>query len=109
MYTSISGRGGSLQPRQRHDEGQANCLGWARQSSCFPVHGSVDSQSLEPRHQGLLPAAAESRQAEESCSHSLRAEATDNPQHYGKDGCSLGSDHSQALTFDTVAIRSLLI
>ena len=41
-----AGRGGSLQPRQRHDERQANCLGWARQSSCLPIHGSVDSQSV---------------------------------------------------------------
>ena len=34
-------------------------------------------------------------------------EAADHPQHYGKDGCSLGADHSQALTLlKTVAFRS---
>ena len=38
--------------------GQTACLGWALPGPSRPVHGGVGSQSLQSRHQGLLPAAA---------------------------------------------------
>ncbi len=61
------------QSRQRHDERQVNCLGWASQGPRFSVHGSVDSQSMQSRYKGLLLALIVRRQADESCPHSLYA------------------------------------
>ena len=53
-----SGGCGSLQQGQRRHAGQTNRLGRTRPGPRCPVHGSVGSQPLQPRHQGLLPAAA---------------------------------------------------
>ena len=93
--------------------GRRTVLGWTRQGSRFPVHGGVDSQSLEPRHQGLLPAAVSRWQAEESCPHSLHAKADCDPQLHPQASLALvrpdcKGDRQFLLTFDTVAIRSLL-
>ena len=52
------GGSGSLQPGQRHSPRQTHRLGWTRPGPCRLVHGSVGSQPLQPRHPGLLPAAA---------------------------------------------------
>ena len=52
------GRGGSLQPGQRHPAGQTHRLGRTRPGPRRPVHGRVGSQPLQPRHPRLLPAAA---------------------------------------------------
>ena len=98
-----SGRCGAFQSRQRSISRQAFRVGRSSYGALYAVYGRTGGQSVQPGATRLLPAVAESRQAEESGSHCLRAQATDNPQHYGKDGCSLGSDHSQALTFKTVA------
>ena len=46
------GWGGSLQQGQRHSAGQTDRLGWTRPGLRRPVHGSVCSQSLQPRHPG---------------------------------------------------------
>ena len=78
-------------------------MGRSSYGALYAVYGRTGGQSVQPGATRLLPAVAESRQAEESGSHCVCAKATDNPQHYGKDGCSLGSDHSQALTLKTVA------
>ena len=98
------GRCGAFQSGQRSSSRQAVRVGRSSYGALYAVYGRTGGQSVQPGATRLLPAIARSRQAEESGSHCLRAEATDNPQHYGKDGCSLGSDHSQALTLKTVAI-----
>ena len=95
---------GAFQSGQRSSSRQAVRVGRSSYGALYAVYGRTGGQSVQPGATRLLPTVAESRQAEESGSHCLRAEATDNPQHYGKDGCSLGSDHSQALTLKTVAI-----
>ncbi len=48
---------GPLQQGQRHSAGQTQCLGWTCPGPSRPVHGSFDSQPLQPCHPGLLPAA----------------------------------------------------
>ena len=68
------GRGGSLQPGQRHSARQTHRLGRTRPGPCRPVHGSVGGQPMQPRHPGLLPAAAGRWQAEEVGPHSLHAQ-----------------------------------
>ena len=92
--------------------GKRTVLGWARQGSCFSVHGSVDSQSMQSRYKGLLSAAASRRQAEESCPHSLYAEATCDPKLHAQTSLALvrldAEDNPQCLlTLNTVAMRSL--
>ena len=86
---------------------KAFCVGWPGYSTLYAVYGSTGGESLQPGAMRLLPAVVESRKAEEGGSHCVCTEAADHPQHYGKDGCSLGADHSQALTLlKTVAFRS---
>ena len=74
-----TGRGGSLQPRQRHNERQANCLGWARQGSCSLYMGALTASRWNPVIRDFYQTAS-SWQAEESCSHSLYAKTTRDPQ-----------------------------
>ena len=58
-----SGRRGAIQQRQRSSSGQAQRLGRTSPRPRRPVHGRTDSQSLQPRHQRLLPSAIGRRQA----------------------------------------------
>ena len=55
------GRGGSLQPGQRHPAGQTHRLGRTRPGPRRPVHGHMGAlvaSRFKPRHPRLLPAAA---------------------------------------------------
>ena len=85
--------------------GKRSCVGRSSYSALYAVYGSIGGQSVQPGTTRFLPAVTRSRKAEEGSSHCVCAEAADHPQQYGKDGCSLGSNHSQALTLKTVAIH----
>ena len=102
-----SGRG-SLQPGQWYPAGQTHRLGWTGQGPHSPLYGGVGSQSLQPGHQGLLPAPVVCRQAEKAGSDRLHAQAADNPQLHAQVRLVLeppGREvpHPFLLTFKTVA------
>ena len=73
-----------------------------------PVHECVGSQPLQPRHPGLLPAAAGRWKAQEAGPHSLHAQAADSPQLHAQASLTLaqpdsGSRWSFLSTSKTVA------
>ena len=55
--------------------GKRNRLGWTGQGPHSPLYGGVGSQSLQPGHQGLLPAPVVCRQAEKAGSDRLHAQS----------------------------------
>ena len=95
---------GSLQPGQWYPAGQAHRLGWTGPGPHSSLHGGDGSQPLQPGYKGLLPAAAGRRQAQETGSHGLHAQAADNPQLHDQAWLVLESPgrqvpHSFLLTF----------
>ena len=93
-----SGRCGAIQSGQWSSSGQAIRVGRSSRHTFYAIYGSNGGQPVESGVERLLPAITGGRKAEEGGSNCVREEAAYNPKQYGEDGCSLGSDDSQALT-----------
>ena len=70
------------------------------------LYGRLDSLSLQPGNPGFLPTAVGCRQAQESCSHRMYAQAADHHEQHCEKRSALESPCDQCLTSNTVATVS---